>query len=114
VWLKGTLEEALEQARKQDKLVFVDFWTTWCGWCKKLDHDTYADPKVIAELSAHYVCLSVDAESKIGAPLARKYSVSAYPTLLFLTTDGLVRERVAGYKPPEKFLLIAVQSAKPR
>ncbi len=114
VWLKGTLEEALEQARKENKLVFVDFWTTWCGWCKKLDHDTYTDPKVIAALNEHYVCLSVDAESKIGAPLARKYSVNGYPTLLFLTTDGLVRERVGGYKPPEKFLPIVVQSAKPR
>jgi thiol:disulfide interchange protein len=113
VWLKGTLEEALEQAKKQDKLVFIDFWTTWCGWCKKLDHDTYTDPKVIAELNEHYVCLSVDAESKIGAPLAKRYSVSGYPTLLFLTTDGLVRERVAGYKPPESFLPIAVYAARP-
>lgn len=114
VWSKGSLEEALEQAKKQDKLVFIDFWTTWCGWCKKLDHDTYTDPKVIAALNEHYVCLSIDAESKLGAPIARRYSVNGYPTLLFLTTDGLVRERVAGYKPPEKFLPIAVQTAKPR
>ena len=114
VWMKGTLEEALAQAKKQDKLVFIDFWTTWCGWCKKLDHDTYTDPKIIASLNEHYVCLSVDAESKDGAPIARRYSVSGYPTLLFLTTDGLVRERAPGYKPPEKLLPILEATAKPR
>jgi thiol-disulfide isomerase/thioredoxin len=114
VWMKGTLEEALAQAKKQDKLVFIDFWTTWCGWCKKLDHDTYTDPKIIASLNEHYVCLSIDAESKEGAPIARRYSVNGYPTLLFLTTDGLVRERVPGYKPPEKLLPILEATAKPR
>jgi thiol-disulfide isomerase/thioredoxin len=113
-WFKGTLDEALVQARKENKLVFIDFWTTWCGWCKKLDKDTYTDPRVIAALTVHYVCLSVDAETKVGVPLARRYSVSGYPTLLMLMTDGNVRERIPGYKAPEPFLRIVLDATKPR
>jgi thiol:disulfide interchange protein len=113
-WFQGTLDEALAKARKENKLVFIDFWTTWCGWCKKLDKDTYTDARVIAAMNEHYVCLSLDAETKVGAPLARRYSVDGYPTLLMLTTDGFVRERIAGYKAPDPFLKIVVAATKPR
>jgi thioredoxin 1 len=113
-WFQGTLDEALVKARKENKLVFIDFWTTWCGWCKKLDKDTYTDARVIAAMNEHYVCLSLDAETKVGAPLARRYSVNGYPTLLMLTTDGFVRERIAGYKAPDPFLKIVVDATKPR
>lgn len=113
-WFNGTLDEALAQARKENKLVFVDFWTKSCGWCKKLDKDTYTDARVIAALNERYVCLSVDAETKVGAPLAQHYSVNLYPTLLMLTTDGYVRERILGYKAPDPFLKIVVDAANPR
>jgi thioredoxin 1 len=113
-WFKGTFDEALVQARKENKLVFIDFWTTWCGWCKKLDKDTYTDARVIAALNEHFVCLSVDAETKVGAPLAHRYSVTGYPTLLVLMTDGMVRERIAGYKAPDPFLKIVIDATKPR
>jgi thioredoxin 1 len=103
VWFDGTFEEALAQARATEKLVFIDFWTTWCGWCKVLDKKTFSQPAVQAEL-ARMVSLSIDAESPTGAPLKAKYHVSGYPALLVLDGNGKEVGRIAGFLEPEPFL----------
>lgn len=101
-WFTGTYEEALAKAKAENKIVFIDFWTTWCGWCKKLDKDTYSDDTVVATMK-DIICLNIDAESKTGAPIAAKFKISGYPALFFLNSDGTVRDQVAGYLPPDKF-----------
>ena len=80
-WFEGTFEEALALAASQDRLVFVDFWTDWCVWCKRLDADVFSQESVATALD-DLVCLSVDAESKTGAPVAKRFNVLAFPTLL--------------------------------
>jgi thiol:disulfide interchange protein len=113
-WRKVTLDEALDQAGKEQKLVFVDFWTTWCGWCKELDHKTFTDPAVIAAMNERYVCLSIDAESKDGRPLKERFAVSSYPQLLILHKDGKVKYRINGFLPPETFLARISKDPVPR
>lgn len=102
-WFRRSFEEALAEAAKRKTSVFVDFWTTWCGWCKKLEQDTFTNEAVRAEL-AGFVCVSIDAESKEGAPIAQRYSATSFPTLVFVEPDGSLRERVLGYLPPGRFL----------
>src|SRR5258705_280364 len=77
-WFKGSFEEALAQAKASNKLVFIDFWTTWCGWCKRLNKDTFSDDTVVAELN-DIICLSIDAESKTGKPIAERFHVKGVP-----------------------------------
>ena len=102
-WFEGTFEEALALAASQDRLVFVDFWTDWCVWCKRLDADVFSQESVATALD-DLVCLSVDAESKTGAPVAKRFNVLAFPTLLVLNSDGSVRDTIAGYMPPAEFI----------
>lgn len=45
-FFKGEWEAALEQARNQDKLIFVDAYATWCGPCKRMAADVFPDPQV--------------------------------------------------------------------
>ncbi|MBL8858892.1 MAG: thioredoxin family protein [Planctomycetes bacterium] len=101
-WFTGTFDEAIARAKAENKLVFIDFWTTWCGWCKKLDKDTYSDDAVVAAMK-DIICLNIDAESKAGTPLAQKYGVSGFPTMIVLDSDGMLRDLISGYMPPEPF-----------
>jgi thioredoxin-related protein len=95
-WSKD-LNSALAEAKRSDKILMVDVYTEWCGWCKRLDQDTYTDPAVIAR-SAKFVSLKIDAEKEPdGVAFAKKYRVSAYPTILFLEPDGSVINRIGGY-----------------
>lgn len=101
-----SFEKALEQAKKEKKLVFVDFFTTWCGPCKMLDKTTWQDPKVIRWLTENTIPLKIDAEKEVE--LAKRYGVRAYPTMVFIKPDGKILDTIIGYHPPEKFLPKAV------
>jgi len=101
-WFQGSFEEALAQAKASKKLIFVDFWTSWCGWCKRLDKDTFSDDSVVAEVK-DIICLSIDAESKDGRPIAARYKVKGYPALFIIGSDGNVEDSIGGYLPPDKF-----------
>lgn len=93
---------ALEAARAEQKLVLIDFFTTWCPPCKKLDKETWPDPRVAKWLSERTVALKVDAEE--DADLARLYRVEAYPTIVIAKADGTEIDRLIGFLGPEEFV----------
>ncbi|MEZ4650606.1 MAG: DUF255 domain-containing protein [Candidatus Eisenbacteria bacterium] len=97
----ATFDQALEQARTEKKIIMVDFFTHWCHWCKVLDEKTYSDPRVV-EASRAMVNVKVNAGTYVD--IAKKYGVSAYPTVAFLKPDGSLRMSVRGFRPPESFL----------
>jgi len=107
-WAKS-FAAAKDQARRDQTLIMVDFFTDWCGWCKKLDADTYTDPAVIRQ-SRQLVALKLDAEDKgEGQKAAETYKVHGFPTILFLYPEELDRPTggvvgtIVGYRPPEPF-----------
>ena len=89
---------AMEQARAEQKYVMVDFFTSWCHWCKVLDQKTYNDGRVTA-LTDRMVSVKVNAE--IDESVAAFYAVRGYPTIVFLNPDGSLRRRITGFQPPE-------------
>ena len=97
------LSTALSHARGQGKkVVMVDFYTDWCGWCRKLDETTYADPAVQSTLK-QMVTVKLDAE-RDGHADAEHYGVEGFPTVLFLDARGVEVARIPGYLPPGEFL----------
>jgi thiol-disulfide isomerase/thioredoxin len=84
------------------RFVLIDFYTVWCGPCKKLDETTWKDQGVRDWLSREAVCLKVDAEKDV--PLADKYRINAYPTVLLLRPDGTEIDRLVGYCDAKTFL----------
>jgi thioredoxin-related protein len=101
-WFQGSFDDLVRQATQSKKIIFIDFWTTWCVWCKRLDQDTFSNDEV-ARTMKDVLCYSVDAESKDGAPLAQRFGATGYPCLVFLDPNGSMRDRISGYLPPDKF-----------
>ena len=103
------LEEVLKIATEQNKHVFVDVSTSWCGWCKKMKANTYTNPSVIAHLNKKYINVSIDAEKGDGPMVAKKYRVKGYPTQLILDENGVMLSKNVGYMNPEELLKFAVR-----
>jgi len=90
-------EHALELAAEQDKLLFIDFYTVWCGPCKQLDKYVFRNDSVGGLLGQQVVLLKYDAERDTTFHLSKKYHVGSYPTGLLLTSEGRVLTRRAGF-----------------
>lgn len=99
------LYRAFGVARAQSKLVVADVYTDWCGWCKKMDRDIYANPAIVA-LSTRYVFLKVNAEDRgDGQSFAHEMGVSGYPTTIVLDGQGRVLNMAKGYiETPRAFV----------
>ena len=59
-----TFEEAIALNKKKPKMIFVDIYTDWCGWCKKMDAETFTDPKVASYINKKYYAVKFNAEQK--------------------------------------------------
>lgn len=107
-----TFEKAVKQAKSTGKLVFIDVYTTWCGPCKEMAATTFKDKEVGALFNKRFINIKVDAEHDASGPTIEKmYSVSAFPTLLFVNGDGKLIRKLVGKQSKEK-LLAAVNALK--
>jgi tetratricopeptide (TPR) repeat protein len=102
-WRHESFDQVLQLAQQDNKFVFIDFFTTWCGPCHKLDKETFPDPSVGKLLNA-MLPVEYDAEKGAGLELAKKFKVRAYPTLIVLGPDGKEIDRHLGYMPPAEFV----------
>jgi thiol:disulfide interchange protein len=107
------LSSVLKQAEKENKLVFVDVYTSWCLPCKMMDQDVFTHQPTADIINKNFISYKVNAEKGNGPQVAFNYDVVAYPTLLFLSTDGTVLERKEGSAYHSELLAIA-QSALDR
>lgn len=103
-------DEALDRARSEKRLLLVDVYTDWCGWCKKLDREVFSDGAVGAA-AKDLVAVRVNAE-KGGEDVARRYRVRGYPTVLFVDGSGEVVERIDGYVDAAE--MVRILSALPK
>jgi thiol:disulfide interchange protein len=97
-FFEGTFEQALKEAAKKKKVIFVDAYTTWCGPCKMLNNSTFKDVKAGEFFNENFINIKIDMEKGEGPAFAMKYSVRAYPTLLFINAKGEVVHKSLGYK----------------
>lgn len=108
-------DKGLIKGKTENKHIFIDFTSKWCGWCKKLDRETFADPEVIKILDEHFVSIKVDGQSKRKLNIdgyivteqdltRREYGIRGFPALWFLKPDGGKIGPVRGYVPADKFL----------
>jgi thioredoxin 1 len=101
---KGTWNEALAIARKENKIIFLDLSATWCGPCKFLKANTFTNNEVAEYYNANFINVELDGEKGDGAALVRKYEVKGYPALFFISPNGKVVKGTLGFQDVKEFL----------
>jgi thiol:disulfide interchange protein len=97
-FFEGDFDQAMKEASKKKKLIFVDAYTSWCGPCKMMNNSTFKDKAAGEFFNSNFINMKIDMEQGEGPAFAMKYSVRAYPTLLFISPKGDVVHRVLGYR----------------
>lgn len=114
-----------KMAKKNDKIILIDAYTDWCGWCKKMDADTYAKSQVVSYINKHYVPV------KFNPELDEKYFVGdseltgrqllanlsggqgvGYPTTFFLSIEKNQVQMVSGYKNAQQFMEVLEEKVR--
>ena len=117
-------EEAMEANEQSPKMFFIDVYTDWCGWCKRMDATTFQEAEVVEYLSKNFYPVKFDAEQKdpvqfqettfnfVEAGRRGYHELAAalldgqmsYPSYVFLNAD---KERITvlkGYRPVEQLM----------
>lgn len=118
-------EEAIEASNKTPKKIFIDMYTDWCGWCKRMDATTFQEPEVVKYINDHFYAVKFDAEQKedvtydghtfkFVASGRRGYHQLAaslldgrlgYPSYVYMDEDQRRITISPGYKDGERLLL---------
>jgi len=111
-----SFNDGIAEAKQSGKKVLIDVYTSWCGWCKKMDKETYSDGSVADYLNKKYIVIRLDAESSNtlqynGKPyteqeLAAAFGISGYPSIIFLTETGEPITVYPGYADAGQFKTI--------
>ena len=100
----GGLQEALAKARKENKAVFVDCYTSWCGPCKMMSSKVFPDKQAGDFFNPRFISLKIDMEKDEGKELAQKWGIRAFPTYLILDPQGEIVYTSMGYIAVEELI----------
>lgn len=112
-----SFNEGIKKAKADKKPIFIDFYTDWCTYCKKLDAVTYSDDKVANYMNDKFITIKVNAESPEKVifrgetytmrDLALAFGVNSYPYMFFLEDEQNTLGPLPGFVEPDKFYVIA-------
>ncbi|MBK7868253.1 MAG: DUF255 domain-containing protein [Ignavibacteriales bacterium] len=109
-----TPAEGFPSADSSGKMVLLDAYTEWCGWCKVMDTATYGKKDVIEALNKEFVCIKYNPETDGNISIAgtsytpeefgKVFKVSGYPATAFFTKKGEFIQTITGYIEEAEFL----------
>lgn len=100
-----TLQEAIDKAKSEGKLVFIDCHTNSCGPCRMMKKNIFPQSKIGEYINAHFVAIMQNMEEGEGLTIAEKYGVEIYPTYLIVDTEGnCVGQIIGADKDADSFL----------
>lgn len=112
-WL--SFEEASQLASKEPKMILVSVYTDWCGWCKKMDKETFTNSQVIDYINESFYPVKMNAEENkkkytfrgrefTDAIMARTMRVTSYPNFVIMDAAMENITQLPGYREPQAFL----------
>ena len=105
-WL--SINDIDQKLNESPKPILIDFYTNWCGWCKRMDATTFRDEQVVTALENDYYAVKINAESEEvitfngkTQPMyafAREMGVSGFPTVILLNTQQKKSKMLVGFQ----------------
>jgi len=105
--------EIKSKATRENKLIFIDAYTSWCGPCKTMVKDVFTNTEVAQFYNANFINAKIDMEKGEGLRLAKTYSVGCYPSFLFIDGSGALVHRSAGLLFHEAFISLGKTALNP-
>lgn len=99
-----TLQEALAKAASENKLVFLDCYTSWCAPCKEMSKQEFPKKEAGDYFNSRFINIKLDIEKGEGVEIAKKYQIKTVPTFLLLKPDGTVCHTIIGAAPIQTFI----------
>ncbi|WP_035804153.1 thioredoxin family protein [Lunatimonas lonarensis] len=110
-----TFEEVIQLAEQNPKMILVDVYTDWCGWCKKMDKETFTDKQVIAYVNENFYAVKLNAENKKNKftfrgkeyseeDMARAMRVRSYPNFVIMDAAMENITQLPGYREARPFV----------
>ncbi len=96
--------KVLKKAKKENKLIFVDCYTSWCGPCKMMAKDVFTQDHVAEYFNANFINFKIDMEKGEGPDLKPGWEINAYPTFLVINTEGEIVHRIVGAFGADEFI----------
>lgn len=108
-----TFKEIKAKALKENKLIFIDAYTSWCGPCKQMAKNVFTNDTVADYYNKNFINAKIDMEKGEGVEIAKQYDVRCYPNLLFVDGNGKIVHRVAGGMSPKEFIALGEETKSP-
>ena len=96
--------DALAKAKRENKMMFVEIYTTWCTYCRQMEQNIFPAKEAGAFYNNHFINLKYDALKQDGIQIRKSYALLGFPTFLYLDADGLVIKKTVGYQNMETFI----------
>lgn len=92
-----SFDQAIEKSIKENKYVFIDCYTSWCGPCKNMSKNIFPQKKAGSYFNPKFVNVAYDIEKEEdGIMLAKKYNIRSVPTFLIFKSDGTLLSTIVG------------------
>lgn len=110
-----SFEEVIDKVEATPKMILIDVYTDWCGWCKKMDKETFTDEEVIAYVNENFYAVKLNAEDSkkkfefrgreySEEDMARAMRVQSYPNFVIMDAAMENITQLPGYREAKPFV----------